>query len=124
MKSKKAKRTKKAITLLTKIEKLLADVLVECSAFEKTLEKNVRILVRAAEKSIGDAKDFFAPAPAEVRRKAVKKPVAKRKAAAPAARKRAVKAAKPRKTTVIALREPAAAAIPAPPEISAAAPVV
>ena len=57
----KQKHSKKAVTLLTRIETLLADVLAECSAIEKTIEKNVRDLLRTAEVSIAQAKDFIAP---------------------------------------------------------------
>jgi hypothetical protein len=58
MKSKK--HTKKAVTLLTKIETLLSDVLHECSEIEKSVEKNVGVLLRTAEVSIAAAKDYFA----------------------------------------------------------------
>jgi len=68
------KQSKKAATLLTKIEKLLADVLTECSAIEKSLEKNFRQLLRTAEVSIAAAKEFVTPGPApKVHHKAVTK---------------------------------------------------
>jgi len=57
------KQTKKAVTLLTKTEKLLADVLVECEALEKSVEKNFRGLVHAAEAAIAAAKEFVTPGP-------------------------------------------------------------
>ncbi|HYA16621.1 MAG TPA: hypothetical protein VEF06_04100 [Bryobacteraceae bacterium] len=96
MKAKK-KKPAKAVTLLTKVESLLSDVLDECSVIEKGVEKNVRLLIRAAGASIAAAKEFFAappparPAPRPVKavKKAVKR-VAKRAAAKrPAARARA-----------------------------------
>lgn len=59
MKSNK-KHTKKAVTLLNKIETLLDDVLTECAALEKTVEKNVKELLRAAEGPIKAAKEFIA----------------------------------------------------------------
>lgn len=71
MKSKQ--HTKKAVTLLTKIETLLSDVLEECSAIEKSVEKNVGVLLRSAEVSIAAAKDYFiAPEPPKIRRKIAK----------------------------------------------------
>ncbi|MGA2713121.1 MAG: hypothetical protein ABSG41_08430 [Bryobacteraceae bacterium] len=98
MKSKK-KRPTKAVTLLTRIETLLSDVIDECSDIEKSVEKNVRELLTSAQASISSAIDFFSAAqPSEVRRKpAAKKkakaPVkAKKRSITPAARKRAVKA--------------------------------
>lgn len=57
------KQTKKAVTLLTKIEKGLAEVLVECSAIEKSVEKNVRELLNTAEVAIAAAKEFITPEP-------------------------------------------------------------
>jgi hypothetical protein len=98
MKAKK-RTTKKAVTLLTRIEGLLSDVLDECSAIEKSVEKNVRMLLRSAEASITVAKEFFvAPEPAKGRQKAAKAPkrVPRHRAArtAPAAAKPALKPAK------------------------------
>lgn len=104
MKSKK-KTTKKAVTLLTRIEALLSDVIDQCSAIEKSVEKNVRVLLRSAEASVMVAKEFFsAPEPAKGQHKAAKaaKRVARKPAAAshkrPAAhaKKAASKAAKPK----------------------------
>jgi len=60
MKSKK-KKPAKAITLLTRIESLLADALNEFSAMEKSVEKNARELLVSAEESISKAKDFLTP---------------------------------------------------------------
>jgi len=96
MKSKK--KSKKAVTLLTKIETLLSDVLDECSDIEKSVEKNVREVLLSAQASIGSAIDFISALPSsEVRHKAAKskpKPSvrAKKRHTAPAAKKRALKA--------------------------------
>jgi len=104
------KKPAKAVTLLTKIEDLLSDVLDECSAFERTVERNVKVLIRAAEASVTAAKKYFAaPPPKPARRpvKAVKKTARK-------AVKKAVKTVAKRPTTKA--RKPAAsahAAIPA-----------
>lgn len=62
MKSKK-KKPVKAVTLLTRIEALLGDVLNEFSVIEKSVEKNVRELLLSAEASISKAKDFISPPP-------------------------------------------------------------
>jgi len=59
MKTKKRKPAK-AVTLLSQIEKLLADVLDEFSVLERSVEKNVRKLLLSAEASISEAKDFIA----------------------------------------------------------------
>ena len=56
----KRKRPAKAVTLLTKIEDLLADALKEFSVIEKSIEKNVRELLLSAEASISAAKNFIA----------------------------------------------------------------
>jgi hypothetical protein len=104
MKSKKKTPTK-AVTVLTKIETLLSDVIDQCAGIEKSVEKNVRELLTSAQASIGSAIEFFGatPPPAARRKTTVKKtaarkakpPVtARKRAAAPAARKRAVKALK------------------------------
>jgi len=107
----KAKKPAKAITLLTKIEALLCDVLAECSAFEKGVEKNVRGLLRTAEASIEAAKDYFTPAaPPKARPKKV---TAKRRAPAPAV-KRAAKRATPVKHRAVVVRRPENAALPVP----------
>ena len=61
------KKPAKAVTLLTKIEALLADTLTEFSVIEKSVEKNVRALLLSAEESIAKAKDFIAATPAVAR---------------------------------------------------------
>lgn len=97
MKSNK-KHSKKAVTLLTKIETLLDDVLAECAAIEKGAEKNVKELLRSAEGPIAKAKEFLAlgawfgaehkPA---IRKHTRPHPVARRKKhAAPRAKRRTV----------------------------------
>lgn len=69
MKAKKS--SKKAVTMLTRIDRLLSDVLDECSAIEKNVEKNVRVLLLSAKESIVSAKDFVsASLSSEVRHKA------------------------------------------------------
>ena len=60
MKSKR--KSTKPVTLLTKIESLLADVLAELSSIEKSVEANVRKLLLSAEASVSLAKDFITPA--------------------------------------------------------------
>jgi len=47
--------TKKAVTLLTKIESLLSDVLDEYSVIEKQVEKNVRSVLQSAQASVASA---------------------------------------------------------------------
>ena len=98
------KRAKKAVTLLTKIETLLSDVLDECVDIEKTVGKNVREVLLSAQSSISSAIDYFsgtpAPAapltPAKTKAKAPAKKKApakaKKRAPAPSVRKRALKA--------------------------------
>lgn len=72
MKSKKRKPAK-AITLLTRIETLLADALDEFSVMEKGVEKNVQELLFSAKASISEAIDFISPTPsAKVRHKVAK----------------------------------------------------
>jgi hypothetical protein len=98
MKTKKKEPTN-AVTLLTRIETLLSDVIDECSDIEKSVEKNVRELLTSAQASISSAIEFFSAAPPSAARK---KTTAKRKTkpsvrarkrlTAPAARKRALKA--------------------------------
>ena len=89
------KKSKKAVTLLTKIETLLSDALDECSAIEKSVEKNVRELLVSAQGAIVSARDFIAAAlpSTEAPRKAAKRKArpqakAKKRATAPAATKR------------------------------------
>ena len=60
MKTRK-KKPAKAVTMLGKIEKLLADVLSEFSVIEKSVEKNVRELLVSAGASISKAKEFMTP---------------------------------------------------------------
>jgi hypothetical protein len=94
MKSKK--RTTKAVTLLTRVETLLSDVLEECSDIEKSVEKNIRVLLRSAEASIAVAKDYFtASEPSKVRRKTAtgrvsRHRVARSRVKAPATKKRSI----------------------------------
>ncbi len=74
MKTKK-KRPPKAVTLLTKVETLLSDVLDECFEIEKSVEKNVRVLLRSAEASVVAAKEYFiTPERPAVARKITKRP--------------------------------------------------
>jgi len=88
MKSNK-KKPAKAVTLLTRIEALLADVLDQFSVMEKSVEKNARELLLSAEASISQARDFLTPAPSpKVRHRAAK---SRARAAKPRA-KRAVRA--------------------------------
>ena len=85
---KKMKKTTKAVTLLTRIEGMLSDVLKECSAIEKGLEKNVRALLRTAETSVEAARDYFVtPTPAKPVRKPAKRVAAKPKAKVKAKRR-------------------------------------
>src|ERR1039457_6506130 len=73
MKSKKAVRSKKAVTLLERIDTLLSDVLDEYSVIEKSVDKNVRAVVLSAHASISSAIDYVsALPPSQVRRKAAK----------------------------------------------------
>ena len=82
------KKTKKAVTLLEKVETLLSDVLKEGSAIEKSLEKNVRELLLSAKGSVDAAMNYFSALPAS----ATSKKVAKRKATHPVKAKKHVKA--------------------------------
>jgi hypothetical protein len=89
MKSKK--KSKKAVSLLTRIEKSLSDVLDDLSVIEKSAEKNVRAGLLSAQKSIGSAIDFISALPPfEVGKKTAK------------SRKRAKSKAKPKKRAVAA----------------------
>ena len=66
-------KSKKAVTLLTRIESLLSDVLDEYSVIEKHVEKNVRAVLLSAHASIISAIDYVsALPPSQVRRKAAK----------------------------------------------------
>jgi len=91
MKTKK-KKSPKAVTLLTRIGTLLSDAIDECSAIEKSVERNVRDLLVSAQSSILSARDYVVKAAPsfEVRKKPAKrkaKPAVKAKKR-PAARKR------------------------------------
>jgi len=69
------KRTPKPVTLLTKVELLLSDVLQQCSEIEKSVEKNVYVLLRSAEASVAAAKNYFvAPEPSKIGRHIVRTP--------------------------------------------------
>jgi hypothetical protein len=99
-------KSKKAVTLLTRIESLLSDVLDESSVIEKQVQKNVRAVLLSAQASVASALDFVSALPsAVVRQKAAqsrqggrrrpnakskkKRSVsAKKRFAAPAAKKR------------------------------------
>jgi hypothetical protein len=97
MKSKK-KKSKKAVTRLEKIEKLLSDVIYECSDIEKGVEKNVREVLLSAQSSIGSAINYFTAAPSSEVPQMVAKSKAKpsvkagKPLTAPAAKKRVLKA--------------------------------
>ena len=102
------KKSAKAVTLLTKAEKLLSDVIDDCVDIEKSVEKNVREVLLSAQASIDSAMNFFTAGPSSATqaksvkskaksasaRSAKPKKVAKavRRVIAPVARKRAVKA--------------------------------
>jgi len=111
--TKTVRKATRAVTLLTRIEGLLSDVVDECAAIGVSLEKNVRALLRTAESSIAAAKDYFiAPAPAKVVRKPVKKVAAKARTKAKAKTKAAAvakkrpAAAKRRAATTVAVARP------------------
>lgn len=94
------KKSPKAVTLLTKIETLLSDALAECSAIEKSVEKNVRELLLSAQSSISSAIDFVGgvaasavPQKAAAKKKAKPSVKARKRAPAPTAKKHAAKAA-------------------------------
>jgi hypothetical protein len=95
----KKKKSPKAVTLLTRVETLLSDVIDQCSDIEKSVDKNVRELLTSAQKSISSAIDFVVSATpsSEVPQRAAKskaKPSvkARKPLTAPAAKKRALKA--------------------------------
>lgn len=110
--AKTVKKAVRAVTLLTRIEELLADVMKEGASIEKSLEKNVKILLRTAESAISDAKDYFiAPPPAKPVRKVAKvakkaAPKVKAKAKAPVTAKKHPVAAKKRAATTVAVAKP------------------
>jgi division protein CdvB (Snf7/Vps24/ESCRT-III family) len=69
-------KSKKAVTLLTRIETLLSDVLDEYSVIEKHVEKNVRAVLLSAQASVVSAMNFIsalpsAEIPAEARQAAI-----------------------------------------------------
>jgi len=115
----KKKKAAKAVTLLTKIEALLSDVLDECSAIEKSVERNVKVLIRAAEVSVNAAKKFFVAPPAKPARRPVKVVKKTARKAVKKAVKTVVKTAAKRPTTRARAkaRKPVAPAAP----VSAAA---
>lgn len=102
-------KSKKAVTLLTRIDGLLSDVLDEYSVIEKNIEKNVRAALLSAQESIVCAIDFISALPSSAVRpktannrkrgrrrlkaksKAKSSVRAKKRSPAPAAKKRAVK---------------------------------
>jgi len=102
-------RSKNPVTLLTRIDKLLSDLLDQYSVMEKGIEKSVRAALLSAQESIVCAIDFISALPSSaVRPKAaksrkrgrrrlkakskVKRSVrAKKRFTAPAAKKRAAK---------------------------------
>jgi len=57
------KKSAKAVTLLTKAEKLLSDVIDDCVDIEKSVEKNVREVLLSAQASIDSAMNFFTAGP-------------------------------------------------------------
>jgi division protein CdvB (Snf7/Vps24/ESCRT-III family) len=57
-------KSKKAVTLLTRVKSLLSDVLDEYSVIEKQAEKKVRTVLLSAQKSVGSAMDFISALPA------------------------------------------------------------
>ena len=63
MKRKKAMKSKKAVTMLTRAESLLSDVLDEYSAIEQHVEKNVRAVLLSAQKSVNSAMKFISDLP-------------------------------------------------------------
>jgi hypothetical protein len=87
MKSKN-KKPAKAVTLLRKIETLLADAVEEFSVIEESVAKTVRELLLSAEASIAKAQDFITPAAPRVARHTAAKSRPRAKA------KRAIKAKK------------------------------
>ena len=56
-------KSKKAVTLLTRVKSLLADVLDEYSVIEKQAEKKVRTVLLSAQKSVNSATDFISALP-------------------------------------------------------------
>jgi hypothetical protein len=56
-------KSKKAVTLLTRVESLLSDVLDEYSVIEKQVEKNVRAGLLSAQESVKSAMKFISALP-------------------------------------------------------------
>jgi division protein CdvB (Snf7/Vps24/ESCRT-III family) len=56
-------KSKKAVTLLTRVESLLSDVLDEYSVIEKQVEKNVRAGLLSAKESVKSAMKFISALP-------------------------------------------------------------
>jgi hypothetical protein len=56
-------KSKKAVTLLSRAEALLSDVLDEYSVIEKQVEKNVRAVLLSAQKSVNSAMNFIGALP-------------------------------------------------------------
>jgi len=125
---KRAKKPTRAVTLLTRIEGLLSDVLKEGAAIERGLEKNVKTLLRTAGASVEAAKKYFAaPTPAKVVRKAAKPKAAKRapaKAKAKAKAKPKAAAKKPAHRAVAAPRPQVILPVPYTPPVPPATPPV
>jgi hypothetical protein len=66
-------KSKKAVTLLTRMERILSDVLDEYSVIEKNVEKNVRQMLLSAQASIVSAIEFISALPSsEVQQKTAK----------------------------------------------------
>jgi division protein CdvB (Snf7/Vps24/ESCRT-III family) len=100
-------KPKKAVTLLTRIETLLSDVLDEYSVIEKHVEKNVRAVLLSAQESVVSAINFISALPsyeprpkASKGRKAGRRPVAAKRKAKPSVR------AKKRVTGLAAKKRP------------------
>ena len=86
-------KSKKAVTLLSRAEALLCDVLDEYSIIEKQVEKNVRSVLLSAQESVSSAMNFIGALPGvqiPVRRRAKAKTIAKKRTRA----KRSVRAKK------------------------------
>jgi division protein CdvB (Snf7/Vps24/ESCRT-III family) len=57
-------KSKRAVTLLTRVESLLSDVLDEYSVIEKQVEKNIRAGLLSAQESVISAMNFISALPA------------------------------------------------------------
>src|ERR1039457_992565 len=69
-------KSKKAVTLLTRVETMLSDVLDEYSVIEEHVEKNVREVLQSAQASIVSAIDFISSLPSS---EVLQKPAKSRK---------------------------------------------